>query len=225
MRVPQPDGVRGSLRWIQLLTEHAPGVLTDATRAALGLAPEWTIEWVSPRFNDQWSEYRDSDFLDRLDLARLAPALNAFWPDGGPQWDGLGRSSDGGVVLVEAKAHANELQSSCQASSAASVERIRKSLHSAQHAFGAERGGDWSVAYYQYANRLAHLSFLRDNGVHARMVFVYFVGDSEMNGPQSREGWTPALAAAYGHLGLNRTPLNVCNVFIDVTAAPSLVSV
>lgn len=36
---------------------------------------------------------------------------------------------------------------------------------------------DWSASYYQYANRLAHLNWLRSK-VSTRLVNVYFVGDS-----------------------------------------------
>ena len=42
---------------------------------------------------------------------------------------------------------------------------------------------DWTKCFYQYANRLAHLYFLKElNGIDAALVFVYFTGDTTING-------------------------------------------
>ena len=82
---------------------------------------------------------------------------------------------------------------------------------------------DWSECLYQYANRLAHLYFLRElNQVDAALVFVYFVGDTTVCGqePVSREGWRTAIDLATHHLGIRgHSPWireNVADVFIDV---------
>jgi hypothetical protein len=124
------------------------------------------------------------------------------------------------VLLVEAKAHIGEMKSTCQAEAPSSLERIRQSLAGARSGLGVTSDADWSSPYYQYANRLAHLWFLRKHGVQARLAFVYFVGDVEMRGPKTRAEWRVAIDAAHGFLGLNRTPLNVAEVFIDVAIAP-----
>jgi hypothetical protein len=60
----------------------------------------------------------------------------------------------------------------------------------------------WSAQYYQYANRLAHLSFLREQGVNAHLVFLYLTGDTEMRGPSTPEKWLVAIGAAHQALGL-----------------------
>ena len=82
---------------------------------------------------------------------------------------------------------------------------------------------DWSRCFYQYANRIAHLYFLREvNKVDAVLVFVYFVGDTTVTGvkPVSREGWEAAIALATEHLGLRASSpwirRNVADVFFDV---------
>lgn len=193
MRVVQSEGKRGSLKWLQRAVETCPDLLQPA-----GLPP---IHWLSPRRDDDFAEYRDGAFLDLLDLGALRPALRAFWPARGPQWDALGRAGET-RVLVEAKAHVRELLSPPSAAKPASHERIAKSLDRVKTALGADERSDWARVLYQYANRLAHLWFLRDQGVDARLLFVDFVGDEERNGPQSPEAWAATYQVADHALGL-----------------------
>jgi hypothetical protein len=69
-------------------------------------------------------------------------------------------------------------------------------------AFRASPGSDWSVRFYQYANCLAHLHLLQDlNNVSTRLVFLYFVGDPDVNGSDSRQGWEAAIAVLHEALG------------------------
>ena len=83
---------------------------------------------------------------------------------------------------------------------------------------------DWSRCFYQYANRIAHLYFLKKevNGIDAVLVFLYFVGDDTRPGvkPVSREGWEAAIALANEHLGLRASSpwlrQNVFDVFLNV---------
>ena len=89
-----------------------------------------------------------------------------------------------------------------------------------QEFLGVDRSISWTGKFYQYANRLAHLYLLRElNKVNAHLVFVYFIGDKDVNGPDSVAGWKAALAAAKGALGLGKSnPLSkyIGEVFIDV---------
>jgi hypothetical protein len=217
MRVEQPVGEKGSLKWMQRLLKDRQTVLTNAIRDAAALPEEWDVNWRSPLEEDQWAEYRDSAFLARIGLSHLAVGLAGFWPDRGPQWDALGISSDGGVVLVEAKSHLTELRSSCTASPD-SLTIIERSLIACREQLGAPLDRDWSRGYYQYANRLAHLNFLRERNIEARLVFVYFVGDTAMNGPASAEAWNQQLMPVYDSLGIpgDLTQRGVLNVFLDV---------
>jgi len=194
-------------------------------RAAFSLPLEWNAAWVSPRADDAYAEYRDGAFLDRLNLSRLRDELARFWPTGGPQWDALATTSDRGVVLLEAKAHTGELRSSLQATNPDSVAKIAESLASTRKALGVADSAEWNAPFYQYVNRLAHLHFLRSQGIQAYLVFVYFVGDAERVGPTSKQGWEDELSAVYQSLHLTATPAHVCNVFIDVALTPELVVV
>jgi hypothetical protein len=218
-RVPQKVGTSGSLKWIQRLIELNPALLTDAIRASINETPDWSVDWVSPRRRDEWAEYRDAGFLLHLDLPQLIPNLKAFWPPGGPQWDALGKGSHGDVILVEAKAHFDELSSNCGAGEKSRL-LIDNALASTKKTLSAPSAADWACHYYQYANRLAHLTFLREQGVKAWLVFVYFYGDSEMSGPMSPEEWTNQLNAVHKHLGYEGDLLSrgVVNVFIPVDA-------
>lgn len=216
-RIPQQKGTRGSLRWIQHFVNEAP----DALNAAIGNGP---IEWRSPRKEDKYAEYRDSAFLDLLGIKLPRRSLTSFWPSGGPQWDALGRAESGEVVLVEAKAHVGEILTPASRGSEDSLKRIRASLAETATALGALPGSvDWSQRFYQYTNRLAHTYLLnRLNGVRALLVFLYFIGDRDMDGPQSRREWEAALAVVHEALGLRgRVPPYAKNIFIDVPEASS----
>ena len=215
MRVKQANGTRGSLMWMQRLIEH-PTVLESALRAENALPSGSSLRWLSPLKEDEWAEYRDGAFLQRIDLPDLLPALATFWPRRGPQWDGLAADDKGGIYLIEAKAHAGELGSYCQASPS-SRKLIAESLETAKAAYGVSPSADWLAGYYQYANRLAHLYFFRSHNVNAHLVFLYFTGDVGMNGPASRGGWKTATDGMLRHLGFpdGQQPEGVHSVFVD----------
>ena len=193
-RVPQPQGERGSLKWIQAFIERAPDALVPQ-----GLD---SIEWLSPLRSDAFAEYRDTAFLEVLGLGQQAEALRAFWPRSGPQWDALGRSGDT-VILVEAKAHLREFFSPGTQAGPASKAVIGEALAQVKTALGARDVSDWSQLFYQYTNRLAFLWWMRSRGIDARLLFISFVGDVEMSGPSSAAEWNAAFTTAEHALGLN----------------------
>ena len=192
-RVQQPEGERGSLKWIQVFIERAPD--------ALVLQGTDRIEWLSPLRSDEFAEYRDAAFLEVLGLGEHADALRAFWPRSGPQWDALGRSGDT-VVLVEAKAHLREFFSPGTQAGPTSKAVIDAALAQVKTALAARDVSDWSQLFYQYTNRLAFLWWMRSRGIDARLLFVSFVGDEDMNGPASASEWAVAFTTAEHALGL-----------------------
>jgi hypothetical protein len=215
VRVKQTQGSRGSLKWIQRLVENHPDILNEKLRRMGALEAGRRLEWLSPLRNDDWAEYRDAQFLRRIGAGHLARELKSFWPRRGPQWDALAQDGSGRVFLVEAKAHAAELASSCQAG-AVSKEHVLRALDATKVAFGVPSNSDWLSGYYQYANRLAHLHFLRHHGVEAFLMFLYFVGDAEMKGPSLEDEWKPSIRNAHTHLGLPTSEQGVLTVFQDV---------
>lgn len=195
MRVRQPEGARGSLKWLQRAVNRRPDLLEHP---AVG-----PVEWLSPLANDDFAEYRDAAFLALIGHQHLAADLAAFWPARGPQWDALGRSG-GRIVLVEAKAHVAEMLSPPCGAGEASMGRIRAALAQVRAALGAEGGADWTISFYQLANRLAHLHFLRLRGVDAVLLLVGFIGDRDMGGPETAAEWHSAYQVASYAMGLPR---------------------
>lgn len=60
-----------------------------------------------------------------------------------------------------------------------------RSFNETKHFLQAEPGCDWTERFYQYANRLAFLYFLREvNGIEAYLVFLYFLNDPHHDGPK-----------------------------------------
>jgi hypothetical protein len=79
----------------------------------------------------------------------------------------------GACVLIEAKAHAPEMASSCAASSPASASMIDAAFAETKAGLGVAGSQDWCEDYYQYANRLAHAHLLNElNSVPAQLVFL-----------------------------------------------------
>jgi hypothetical protein len=179
-------------------------------------------------------EWKGVDFLDST--PNVKAAWLDFWPQSGnvPNWDAVGRlESDSGLeyLLVEAKAHVEELHSTCAAKKANKENGLDKLSNAARvnkagglnkikgalnatikvNGFSADVE-DWLSPYYQYANRLTVLHFLLQHAISARLVFIYFYGDhwgdKKLNGkplvcPQAPKGWEAPLKKMHEHLHLN----------------------
>lgn len=219
-RVAQTPGKRGSLRWIQQAVNERWEALDNPILAKLPGAA--LIEWRSPLEHDDFAEYRDGEFLDKVGLPQLRPALGEFWPERGPQWDALGVSDRGDVLLVEAKAHVAEMCSPGTAAGPESRERINRALVGCADRLGARVSrAAWTDHFYQLANRIAHLHFLREHGVPAYLVLVNFLNDADMKGPTTPEAWGAAYEVAFHVMGLpKRHPMAryMFEVFPDVSA-------
>lgn len=142
----------------------------------------------------------------------------AFWR---PQWDALGKShASKRVFLVEAKAHIPELISTLQATNPNSKSKIRASLEKTKADLGCKADFDWSTTFYQYANRLAHVNFLKQNIIPAYLISVYFLNDTEMGGPKTSEEWKGAIKLLHQCLGLKERTLKkfAADIFIDTCA-------
>jgi hypothetical protein len=218
-RVIQPQGIRGSLKWIQRGVNTNPDMFTAAVLEKIPGAK--SVSWRSPLADDGYAEYRDGEFLTQIGAQHLRERLEQFWPRLGPQWDALGVTDSGDVLLVEAKAHIDELCSPGTAAGEISRPRIEEALAKTIAALGAKPKSDWADVFYQYANRLAHLHFLLDAEVSAWLVLVNFVDDTEMNGPLDAREWEAAYRVVNHVLGINnRAPLmrRVVHVYPNVHA-------
>jgi hypothetical protein len=216
-RFAQNPGKRGSLKWIQRAVNERPDLLDGEILKRL--APANSIEWLSPLAAHKYAEYRDADFLELIGKDGLAPKLARFWPARGPQWDAIGKSDKGDVLLVEAKAHIPELCSPATQASPKSRKMIERAMKATIETCRAQPRAAWTDVFYQLANRLAHLKFLRDAKVRAWLVLVNFIGDEDMKGPRTQAEWEAAYAVAFHVMGLDkRNPLSkyIIHVYPDV---------
>jgi hypothetical protein len=84
---------------------------------------------------------------------------------------------------------------------------------------------DWCQRFYQYANRLAHAYLVHQlNALPCRLVFLHFIGDSDMGGPETKESWEAPIAVVHEALGLTgRVPRYIGDAFIDIRPSPPVV--
>ena len=149
--------LHGSRRWLQVAVNRGAEVIDGAMADAAGLAPGEPVRWVSPLKSDGFREYRDQEFLERLEVRPASRGLSDFWPRRGPKWDALAITGGGRRLLVEAKANIREFNSDPSKASLASLTRIRAAMAETKDFLGVRSETDWSYCFYQYAYRIAHL--------------------------------------------------------------------
>lgn len=212
---------RGSQKWLQVAVNRHPEIVNDAIRASAKVLTGTAIEWLSPLASDDYVEYRDQAFVRKLGLVLKDRPLFDFWPRRGPVWDGLARTSTGESLLIEAKAHIAEMISPASKASPSSLKLVEKGLAETRAALAHRTTVSWSSTFYQYTNRIAHLYFLRTlNRKKVRLIFLYFVGATDVSGPTSRAEWEGAIKVTEAYLGLGRHKLSACvhHAFVDVSA-------
>lgn len=172
-------------------------LILDAS-PTLGDTISGTIKWVSPLEKEDYLEYQDKEFLEVIGNPQLEKDLLSFWPEGGPVWDALAifptnEEDKNGVILLEAKSYIGELAACCKAKNQ-SRDKITKTFERIKDTLGVPANAPWMEEYYQYANRLAHLYFLRIvQKIPSWLVFLYFIGDLEQGGPTRKEEWYTAI--------------------------------
>lgn len=225
-RMQQNHALRGSQKWLQVLANERPEAIDRILVALLGLAQTQRVHWLSPLKEDDYAEYRDREFINRLGVALEEVPLTSFWPRFGPVWDALAKTDRGDIILVEAKAHIPEMVSDPSGASGTSLAKIRASLEATKRFLGARSDADWVACFYQYTNRLAHLYLLRElNGLPAYLLFLYFTNDQEMNGPGTEAEWEGAIKLLESFLGIpqqHRLSKYVLRAFIDVGELKSM---
>jgi hypothetical protein len=219
MRFAQSRAEQGSQKWIQDIINTCPELLNAHIQKKHASLSRRKICWTSPLEADDFAEYRDTAFLKNINLEEFTEELQQFWPKKGPQWDALGRTSDGkAFILVEAKANVPELISFCGAKAGKSLITITERLAETQRWLNCrEPRIDWKYGFYQYANRLAHLYFLREKThQEAYLVFLYFIDDST-HIRTSNEAWNSVLKLQKKLMGLSAGSLTgkVIDLFIN----------
>jgi hypothetical protein len=70
-RIKQQRSSRGSQRWIQELVDNYPDTLEKAINIG-------HIDWLSPRADREYAEYRDEAFLELLEIKPSKRSLSSF---------------------------------------------------------------------------------------------------------------------------------------------------
>jgi hypothetical protein len=216
-RRERPAATTRSEHWLRVLVNEKQDLIDSELNKAFSWHEE-QVYWLSPLEKDSFTEYYDEAFLDILGVADLKKPLREFWPVGGPRWDGLAKTSTGKILLIEAKAYIEEMVDGGTRAGLASRERILSAFDQTKSYCNVKAETKWDGAFYQYANRIAHLYFLSVlNEIDAHLVFLYFVNAPDVLSPCTRDNWVGAIRAikaAHG-LGRNRLTPRITEVFID----------
>jgi hypothetical protein len=177
-----------------------------------------SVHWLDIPFSktniplQQDREFKGMGFIQDTSVRS---AWKLFWPQSGnaQNWDAIATASIDNQhewLLVEAKGHLKEMNSTCGASGP-SRQKIRLALEQTSRAVGnrLQPMDNWLSPYYQYANRLAALHFLRNvckPAIKARLLFVYFCGDPHKYAdcPKTEQAWMPDLQKMSNHLGIDK---------------------
>ena len=128
------------------------------------------------------------------------------------------------VILVEAKAHIPEMLSPGTRATGAARDKILATLTRVRGELVPKSEVSWDGAFYQYANRIAHLHFLREQQhINAHLVYVYFLNAPDVDSPATQEEWDGATTLMESVLGIRRTRLSryIHKIFIDVRGLDS----
>lgn len=205
--------------WLRKLINNNKEILNNYLVESQIVKQNDAIEWVSPVSEDNFAEYYDEEFLDRLgiDVNTLRVPLKEFWPKSGPRWDGLGRTNTKKYFLIEAKAHIEETVDYCTlAKSKLSIDLISSSIDKAQKFYSNNKKAYWQKPFYQYANRLAHLYYLRElNQLNAYLIFIYFCNATDVEKPTNKDEWVGHIRTVEKVFALNSKCKNKINLLID----------
>ena len=223
--MPARKGHKGSEMWLRKLVNDCPELLNGeiARRSESRISAD-NIRWVSPIRDEEYREYYGSYFIDKLGIKLDKYPLDLFWPTRGrgATWDGLGKTADSQVLLLEAKSYVGEESGSnrrCRAKGDGR-NKIRCACGKVKGFLKADPCSDWLGDHYQFANRLAHLYLLHSlNGVPTFLVMLYFLNDKEMGGPSTVAEWQAAIEKEERALGIpenHKLSKYVIPAFLDV---------
>jgi hypothetical protein len=181
-KIPQTGDTIGSQKDIQVLINKKNIFLDKKISEKINCKKELFINWVSPKEEDEYAEYLDNGFLQKLgllDISRKNPLVKSFWPLNGPHWDALGKTNDGKYFIVEAKANIPEMiQDISNNINPESKKIIENTFCEVINYLGIQDNNDWTMKFYQYATHVAHLYYLREKlGIDAYLIYIYFLND------------------------------------------------
>lgn len=185
------------------------------------------IEWLDYNFNPN-AKITDKEFIgieflkNHKDYKVLKESWNDYWPssNNAQNWDAI-CYIDNKWILVEAKANKKEIYSSSTASPN-SQKFISERFKEIKKKYSIPDNSDWLKDYYQKANRILFLEYLKNNGIEAKLLFIYFVNGFMKNGKQfgvkSEPDWKLIINKQDKYLGIDKcTELkhDIINLIID----------
>jgi hypothetical protein len=218
-RRSRPLNTTRSELWLRKLINNNSDLLNDYLINNQIIHKSESIEWLSPIAKDDFAEYYDEEFMDRLNINKntLQIPLRDFWPKSGPRWDGLGRTNTNKYFLIEAKAYIEEsVDYSTGATSELSIDLINTSISNTKSYYSNSKKAYWHMPFYQYANRLAHLYYLKElNQLNAYLIFIYFCNAPDVDRPTNKDEWIGHIRTVEKVFALNSKCKNKINILID----------
>lgn len=175
-------------------------------------------------------EYKGIQFLkNHSNYDEISKKWKEFWPQTGnaQNWDGICQIGNT-YILIEAKARLGEIESNTSASDK-SLNLIQSSFNKTKEYYNIKSNKDWSKKYYQMANRLAFVYFLKSCGIKAKLLDIYFINGYidkskkldnkniiDSNNVDNLNDWKNVIEQEYLYLGLNNlSKSDVKSLFID----------
>jgi len=139
------------------------------------------INWLDFTFNGP----EDKEILNFEFIPGINKEWTTYWAcgKGGINWDAVGISKDGTIILVEAKAHLGELKGAgADWKDPDTIANNTKVITTVQKEYEINGSvSNWTGAGYQLANRIIALDFLLKKGYKAKLVYLLFENGYEFN--------------------------------------------
>lgn len=175
-------------------------------------------------------EYKGIQFLKKHpNYNEICKKWKEFWPQTGnaQNWDGICQIGNT-YILIEAKARLGEIESNTGASEQ-SLNLIQNSFNKTKEHYDIKSDKDWGKKYYQMANRLAFVYFLKSCGIEAKLLDIYFINGYidkskksnnknivDSNNVNNIKDWESVIEQEYLYLGLNNlSKSDVKSLFIN----------
>ncbi len=214
------NGYGSEFQLLRFLGHHR-NELNQQIQKALGTKS--TIEWLDFPYDSKKksgdSEYVGLEFLkNETNYKSIKENWKKIWPsaNNAQNWDAIAKIGTR-WLLIEAKAHKNEVYSDCKASKS-SNEMIFESMAQVQKDNNIKASNDWLKNYYQKANRLLFTHFLEMNDIKSSLIYVYFINGYLDKGIKSKAEWKEIIKEEDTYLGIQNNKWakdKVKNIFIE----------
>jgi hypothetical protein len=182
---------------------------------------EYSMEWLDyPKDAKRKSldgEYTGISFLPLELQNKISGNWKNYWPQQGnpPNWDSIiycsplapNSSLEDHWFIIEAKARLNEgIDKGTDAKNEESIKIIEKAFEKTKKRFNIKTENNWLEKYYQFANRLAFINFMLENGVQCSLLYIYFINgwpNDPKNNVTNIESWKEIIHDEYKYLGIN----------------------